>query len=129
MAKTLFKPGTKVAVCVSEYGINNFREDFVDNVYETGNFTLKSYPQQWKPNRDGRTAWQIGGDVWNRKFIEIWDDASDTRITAAIATANRISRHSKIIRRLECFPYSALTDAMLDVIESVLDNYEKRSKK
>lgn len=129
-----FVPGSRVAV-QSGY-TNDWREDFVDKVYKTGRFTLRSDqskpPSQWRPNsyrsfsangekeRPLRWTAHKTGERWNRSHLKLWDDEADKEISEAIAETGRKTRWRRLNEKLNKLRGGEITDAFLDKIEEAL---------
>jgi len=88
-----FVPGARVVV--SGRGAAGYREDFVLKVHKTGNFTLRSDPnQQYRPYGPGNfySEWRgspTGNGLW---ICRIWTDAIDVEIREAKAQAEHSKR-------------------------------------
>lgn len=112
MAESKFKEGARVAVDATPRFHNGplvIKEDFVLKVHKTGNFTLKSRPgDQWRPWGDGTTAMRAGNDRYATGRVEIWDETTDAKISAAIAYSKRVRRFKEAMQYLNSFPVSGL---------------------
>lgn len=112
-----FVPGARVAV-YDRYG-DGLREGFVDKVYKTGNFTLRGSNQQWRPWRPsyGGDCWSAsstGSSSWERGRLDLWDQATDEKISKKIAATKLKERWNRLGRRLDAVknPTAEFCDAI-----------------
>lgn len=125
--QTPFVPGARVAV--SGFG-DDWREQFVEKTYKSGNFTLKGSAQQWRPSShrwssSDRVEWsasQTGSHGYSRARLRLWDAEHDKEIAQKIAETKKRNRLRELQDRFRSLRYGDVTDEMLDTIATTLPN-------
>ena len=99
-----FQPGVRVAVKIGDYDAQ-YREDFVLKIHKTGNFTLRSAPQQqWRAFTSYDDEWyaaRTGDQRRDRTRIQIWDDSTDGAIRDSITAIARRKRFRAALDTLQ----------------------------